>query len=131
MLSASGSSGSMASATKEMNSSQLALSPMPVISGEAADVALVPERPCRLLCPKGAELEVRIEKEKFIYAPVLRGEPAGKARVYVGEVEADCVPLVCASGVALDRAIPLTAWEKIKWAWYLVNRHTPYIYPMM
>ncbi|MBO6010873.1 MAG: D-alanyl-D-alanine carboxypeptidase [Oscillospiraceae bacterium] len=109
----------------------LAISPMPVISGEAADVALVPERPCRLLCPKGAELEVRIEKEKFIYAPVLRGEPAGKARVYVGEVEADCVPLVCASGVALDRAIPLTAWEKIKWAWYLVHRHTPYIYPMM
>lgn len=109
----------------------VALPTMPVISGEETAVALFPERTCRVLCPKGSEVSVSLERESFIYAPVHRGEAAGKARVFVNGEEADCVPLVCAADVALDRAIPLTAWEKIKWAWYLVNRNTPYFYPMM
>ena len=106
--------------------------PEPIISGEAAGVALVPARKSPVLAPKGAEIEVRVEKEKFIYAPVTRGEPAGKARVFVDGVETDCVELVCASDVALDRAVPLTAWEKIKWAWYFANKHAaPYVFPLM
>ena len=109
----------------------LAMPVMPVISGEAGTVALVPERPCGVLCLRDSEISVRFEKESFIYAPVRRGEAAGKARIFVNGVEADCVPLICSADVALDSAIPLTAWEKIKWAWYLVNRNTPYVYPMM
>ncbi len=109
----------------------LAVPAMPVISGEQTSVALVPERSCRVLCPRGSEVSVSLERGSFIYAPVKRGETAGKARVFVNGEEADCVPLVCACEVALDRDVPLTAWEKIKWAWYLANRNTPYSYPIM
>lgn len=99
---------------------------VPVISGIADSVALRAARPSYILSEAGSNIRVEYDTERFIYAPAAEGGKAGMARVYVNGEQTDEVALVYAENVPLDRTIPLTAWEKIKWAWYLMNKNTGY-----
>ncbi len=99
---------------------------LPVISGTEDCVRLCPARPSLMLTESGSEVTVLFDTESFIYAPASAGETIGCARIFVNGEQTDEVTLLCAGDVPLDSTIPLTAWEKLKWAWYLMNKNTGY-----
>ena len=64
---------------------------VPVISGSAPAVSVVPEEEPVLFLPRDAELSVRYELPRFVFAPVKAGERAGRcAIIYDGKVAAEC-----------------------------------------
>ena len=103
---------------------------LPVISGVRGEVAVYPAQSVTLVAEADSQTEVRLELPKFVYASVMQGQRAGTASVYQDGALHESVPLVFAEDVPLDADIPLSGWEKIKWAWYLANEYGAR-YPMV
>lgn len=97
---------------------------VPVISGTAREVGLAGLRDCALLIPADSQVRLDFKAPRFVYAHVAAGETAGSVSVMIDGAEKDNVPLVYAESVAVDPAIPLDRWERLKWAWYFANRHS-------
>lgn len=93
-----------------------------VISGLKDQVSVYPEGYYHFTVSKDDTLELITVLPKFVYAEVSEGEPAGSINVNLNGAEIREIPLVFAESVALDSAIPLNKWEKIKWLWYYVNK---------
>lgn len=88
---------------------------VPVVSGSAATVSVVPAEELRELLPKSAEISVVAEMPKFIFAPVKMGETAGQIWfIMKGEKIAGC-RLVYAGDVALAQRCGYfgAVWEKL------------------
>lgn len=104
---------------------------VPVISGTREQLPVAPERSSRLLVKKGQKVSVEASLRHFVYAPMTKGSKAGTAYITVDRKVADTVDLVYAEDAELDMSVPLTCWERIKWAWYRANEYSSYnwIYP--
>lgn len=96
--------------------------PLTVISGGKATVSVRPAESRSYTATRGDGLTLDAQLPQFAYAAVREGEQAGSIRVLRGGEEIDEIPLVFGETVELDPEIPLTRWERIKWAWYFANR---------
>ena len=99
---------------------------LPVVSGEAESVSVMPGREETLFLPKEGAGHWAVDLPDFVYAPVSAGEEIGRLRFLGpdGAVLGD-VPLVFAEDVGLDPAQSLSFLEKLKWAWFFAWRHSP------
>lgn len=100
------------------------LARVPVISGELSSVGVAPERDQKLLVKKEDYTDVTIELPRFTYADVKVGEHAGAAEISVNGEVAARVELCYTQEIAVPQGMELTAWEKLKRAWYLSNRYS-------
>ena len=69
--------------------------------------------------PKDSEVRLEARLPRFVYAPVAAGDRVGGITVYVDGAPAVEAELRCGETVPLDRAVPLSAWERFRrlWAW--------------
>ena len=96
---------------------------IPVISGVKDSVGVVAEPADRILVEKETQLDYSLELPQFVYAGIRAGECAG--RVFIksnGETVAE-FPLLYSEDVALADKSKLTAWERIKRAWFIANKY--------
>lgn len=105
-----------------ISSSDTSYGSVSVISGLKDRVSVYPEGDYHFTVSKDDTLEMTTILPKFVYAEVSEGEPVGRIKVNLNGEEIEDIPLVFAESVALDSAIPLNKWEKIKWLWYYVNK---------
>ncbi|MGN1002271.1 MAG: D-alanyl-D-alanine carboxypeptidase family protein [Oscillospiraceae bacterium] len=85
---------------------------MSVISGKRDSVGLVSET-AGLLVEKAAETELRYYLPSFVFAPVRRGEEAGRVELYVdGVLEQSCA-LSYADTVVENKEQLLSTWERL------------------
>lgn len=96
---------------------------IPVISGEADNVTVRPSRDYFYICSKNDKIECTGEVYKFVYSPVMKGARAGVLVIKKNGETVTEIPLVYGETVRLDKSIPLSKWEKLKWAWYFANKN--------
>lgn len=100
-----------------------AISEIPVVSGVKASVGVRAAQNQPILVEKGVSLDLAIELPGFVYAGVREGECAGRVFVKAnGAVVAEFPLLYCESVPVADSA-RLTAWERLKRAWFIANRY--------
>jgi D-alanyl-D-alanine carboxypeptidase (penicillin-binding protein 5/6) len=87
---------------------------VPVISGLKESAAIEPAESLTLVFRKDEDISLTWELKKFVYAPVLAGEKAGRAVIKKDGTEIRVVPLVYKEDVLLDETIPLRLLEKLK-----------------
>ena len=92
---------------------QLSLSPVKVLRGQRAEVAVAPAAPGKLLLPKGAAGQVvsTVELAEDLQAPVLKGQTVGIWRLTLGEEVLAEYPIYAAADV------PATTF---RWAYSLL-----------
>lgn len=100
------------------------LARIPVISGAMESVGIAAERELKLLLEDGETPELSYELPRFAYADVSAGEHAGAAVVTVDGRAVARVDLCYTQGVLLEDGIKLSAWEKLKRAWFLANKYS-------
>ena len=96
---------------------------IPVISGVKDSVAISAAEDSRILTEKNADISFSLELPKFVYAGVKAGECAGRAFVKQNGTVIAEYPLNYAESVALANNAKLSAWGRIKRAWFIANRY--------
>lgn len=86
---------------------------LPVLSGAADRVSIVPAEELTLFLPKSAEVELRAEMPQFIFAPVKMGETAGCFWVIINGEPVMCCELVYSADVALAQLCTKTVLERL------------------
>ena len=95
---------------------------IPVISGDAGTVRVVPSETVTVPVRREAQREWRITLPPFVYAPCGRGDPLGTAELLVsGERMLSC-SLRAEEAVSLEEAQRLSFWERLCRAWTLACR---------
>ncbi|MBP5166911.1 MAG: D-alanyl-D-alanine carboxypeptidase [Oscillospiraceae bacterium] len=82
----------------------------------------------KIFAEKGSA-EIRMHAPRFVYAPVGRGDSAGKIEVFVGGEPAGSYELRYDADVPLNENEALDFWERLKWAWYFACRSGYRTYP--
>ena len=90
---------------------------LPVISGSAETVSVLPGIRSGLPVRKDGNWEWRVYLPPFLYAPCYAGVQAGRAELYVEDELVFTCPLMVGETVELDPSIPLSFWEKLRWVW--------------
>ena len=104
---------------------------LPVVSGVESRVSVTAKDGDRVFLEKDEAQSLRVVLPRFVYAPVYAGERAGSLQLLDGdgtilwEME-----LVYGQSVALDGAVPLNFWEKLRWSWYFACRNGYQSYPV-
>jgi D-alanyl-D-alanine carboxypeptidase (penicillin-binding protein 5/6) len=106
-----------------INRSDTKYGSIPVISGEADSVPVRPSRDYFYICSKADKIECTGEIYKFVYSPVIKGARAGVLYIKKNGEVIEEIPLVYSETVRLDKNVPLSKWEKLKWAWYFANKN--------
>ena len=90
------------------------LGTLPVISGLKYEVAIKASEDFVSVYPKSDTVTILQQSPRFIYAPVQIGQKAGVLTIVINGEPVKDIPIVFGEDVALDSAIPLTNWEKLK-----------------
>lgn len=94
---------------------------IPVQSGDREQVSVsCPES--RLFTPKGTVTR-KIYLPDFVYAPVTKGDIAGRLRLYDGERQLAEYELRYDRDVDVAEGAELSFFEKLRWAWYFACRY--------
>ncbi len=96
---------------------------LPVISGEADSVGITAAGDTSILVEKSAAISFSLELPEFVYAGVKSGECAGRAFVKQNDNVIAEYPLIYTEDVDLADNARLSAWERIKRAWFIANRY--------
>ena len=96
---------------------------IPVISGEKTEVGVSAAADSRILVDKNAELSFTLELPEFVYAGVKAGECAGRAFVKANGAVIGEFPLNYSEDVQLAENTRLSAWGRIKRAWFIANKY--------
>ena len=103
---------------------------LPVNSGVAAEVPLCCGVP-GLVAPKSAELRIRTELPRFVFAPVSAGDVLGRITVFSDGKKLLSTPILCALENEQDQSVPLSLKEKLRRGWSLYCRYgVNRVYPM-
>ena len=97
---------------------------LPLVSGGSKKVDVRAGMELRIFAKKGAVIELSSSLPKFAYAGLEEGEQVGWLNVRVDGEHAAAVPLVCAEDAAVDESVPLSFWERVRWAWYMGNKYS-------
>lgn len=96
---------------------------IPVISGVKTSVGVSVAADTRILVDKNAELNFTLELPEFVYAGIKAGECAGRAFVTADGAVIGEFPLNYTEDVKLANNSKLSAWERIKRAWFIANKY--------
>ena len=96
---------------------------LPVISGVKNSVGITSAKNASILVEKNSDLSFSMELPEFVYAGVKAGECAGRVFIKKGNDVLAEYPLNYAESVALADNAKLSAWERIKRAWFIANRY--------
>ena len=75
--------------------------PVPVVSGTAESVDLVPEKGIEIYTGSGRQVSLRAELPRFVFAPVNKGETGGQIWVIINEKIIDGCSLIYAEDAEL------------------------------
>ncbi|MBP8639521.1 MAG: D-alanyl-D-alanine carboxypeptidase [Oscillospiraceae bacterium] len=96
---------------------------LPVISGVKAEVGVSVTEDSRILAEKDAEIGFTLELPEFVYAGIKAGECAGRAFVTANGTVIGEFPLNYTEDVQLADNARLSAWGRIKRAWFIANKY--------
>ncbi len=96
---------------------------LPVISGAKESVSISAAEDSRILVEKNANISFSLELPKFVYAGIKAGECVGRAFVKQNETVIAEYPLNYAESVELADNAKLSAWGRIKRAWFIANKY--------
>lgn len=89
------------------------LGSVPVISGEANCVKLLATEDFTYALSPFDKPKIVLPETEFVYAPVVRGQPAGFAHICLGEKAVGKVPLVYGETVEMESIEEPSWWEKL------------------
>ncbi|MEA4894782.1 MAG: D-alanyl-D-alanine carboxypeptidase family protein [Oscillospiraceae bacterium] len=96
---------------------------LPVISGAKDSVGISASEDSRILVEKGTDISFSLELPKFVYAGIKAGDCAGRAFVKQNNTVVAEYPLNYAESVELADNAKLSAWGRIKRAWFIANKY--------
>lgn len=96
---------------------------IPVISGVKSSVGVSAATDSCILINKNAKLDFKLELPEFVYAGIKAGECAGRAFVTADGTTIGEFPLNYSEDVQLADNAKLSAWERIKRAWFIANKY--------
>jgi|GEM_PF-2732006 len=96
---------------------------IPVISGVKSNVGVSVAADTRILVDKNAELNFTLELPEFVYAGIKTSECAGRAFVTADGATIGEFPLNYTEDVKLANNSKLSAWDRIKRAWFIANKY--------
>lgn len=96
---------------------------IPVISGVKNSVGICAAADSRILVERNAKLDFSLELPKFVYAGIKAGDCAGRAFIKENDTVVSEVPLSYTEDVELADNAKLTAWERLKRAWFIANKY--------
>lgn len=96
---------------------------LPVISGAKESVGISAAEDSRILVEKNANISFSLELPKFVYAGIKAGECVGRAFVKQNDTVIAEYPLNYAESVELADNAKLSAWGRIKRAWFIANKY--------
>ena len=96
---------------------------LPVISGTKTEVGVSVATDSRILVEKDAEISFTLELPEFVYAGIKAGECAGRAFVTANGTVIGEFPLNYSEDVQLADNARLSAWGRIKRAWFIANKY--------
>ena len=96
---------------------------IPVISGEKSSVGVSAATDSCILLDKNAKLNFTLELPEFVYAGIKAGECAGRAFVTADGTTIGEFPLNYSEDIKLADNAKLSAWERIKRAWFIANKY--------
>ncbi|NLH01762.1 MAG: D-alanyl-D-alanine carboxypeptidase, partial [Clostridiales bacterium] len=96
---------------------------VPVISGEKDSVGVIAPEDTRVLVKKGVKLDMKLELPEFVYAGFGKGDCAGRIFVTADDNEVGEFPLVYTESVKVADNAKLSAWERFKRTWFIVNKY--------
>lgn len=99
------------------------ISEIPVISGEKESVGVVSSSNSRILVKKDAKISFTLELPEFVYAGIKAGECAGRIFITADDAPVGEFPLIYTEDVKLADNARLSAWERFKRAWFIVNKY--------
>lgn len=96
---------------------------LPVISGVSENVGIAVSGGVKSIVKKGSVLNYSLELPEFVYAGVKAGECAGKLFLTTDGAWAGEYPLIYTHDVPLADGVKLSAWGRLKRAWFLSNKY--------
>ncbi len=96
---------------------------IPVISGAKDNVGVSVSTDSRILVEKNSQLDFKLELPEFVYAGIKSGECAGRAFVTANGTLIGEFPLSYCEDVQLADNARLSAWGRIKRAWFIANKY--------
>jgi len=96
---------------------------IPVISGVKSSVGVSATSDSYILVDKNAKINFTLELPEFVYAGIKAGECAGRAFVTADGTTIGEFPLNYSEDVQLADSAKLSAWERIKRAWFIANKY--------
>ena len=96
---------------------------LPVISGISEHVGIAVAGGVKSIVKKGAVLDYSLELPEFVYAGVKAGECAGRLFLTADGAWAGEYPLIYTQDVPLADGVKLSAWGRLKRAWFLSNKY--------
>lgn len=96
---------------------------IPVISGAKESVGISAAEDARILVEKNDDISFSLELPKFVYAGIKEGECAGRAFVKQNDTVIAEYPLNYSESVELADNAKLSAWGRIKRAWFIANKY--------
>lgn len=99
------------------------ISELPVISGLKDKVKISTITDTRILVDKNADVSYTVELPEFVYAGIKSGECAGRVFVNANGAAVGEFPLHYAEDVPLADSARLSAWGRIKRAWFIANKY--------
>jgi D-alanyl-D-alanine carboxypeptidase len=96
---------------------------LPVISGVKDSIGITAGANPPILVEKGAKLGFSFELPGFVYAGVTEGTCAGRVFIKANDAVIAEFALFYSESVALADSAALTAWERLKRAWFIANRY--------
>ncbi len=96
---------------------------LPVISGISEHVGIAVAGGGKSIVKKGAVLDYSLELPEFVYAGVKAGECAGRLFLTADGAWAGEYPLIYTQDVPLADGVKLSAWGRLKRAWFLSNKY--------
>lgn len=97
---------------------------VPIISGEKETIRVCSGEEYSGVFEKSDKIDIILDIRKFVYAPVRSGQTAGAVIINRNGETIKSVRLCYSETVELDKTIPLSPWEKVKWFWYRANQQT-------
>jgi serine-type D-Ala-D-Ala carboxypeptidase (penicillin-binding protein 5/6) len=98
-----------------------------VISGSKSNVSVHPAENFVYVYPHSGKTELKQDIKKFVYAPVLKNEKTGMLTIINNGKIIKEIPLISGEAVRLDKSVPLSFFEMLKWS-ILHQRKLPVIH---
>jgi D-alanyl-D-alanine carboxypeptidase len=89
---------------------------IPVISGVKATASVHPSENFIYVYSRSEQMKLCADLPRFVYAPVEQNKKAGLISIKKNSKTIKQIPLIYSETVSLDKTLPMTFFEKLKWS---------------